>query len=68
MKKNTKIDYFEEENVKEDITIMSAMELSDFIESNINVSGRKSKIKIKEINNMIDEYNKSVNFKAYKHL
>lgn len=68
MKKNTNIDYFEENDVKEDITIMSALELSDFIESNINVPGRKSKIKIKELNTMIDEYNKSVGFKAYKRL
>ncbi len=55
MKKN--IDYYEEEDAPIETIHMGAVEFSELIEQRLNVKGRKSKQTIKEINNLIDEYN-----------
>jgi len=58
MKRNTKIDSFEEE-IQPEIINLCAVDLSDMIESKLENKGkgRTSAIFKKEVNNMIDIFN-----------
>ena len=58
MKQNTNVDYFEEDPVNREYLSMDALELSDFIEDKIKNRGRMTKQVKKEINELVDEYNK----------
>ena len=57
MKRNTNIDYFEEEDYPKERVEMNALELSDLIENKIENRGRMTKQLKKELNELIDEYN-----------